>query len=125
MPPSTTRAPTAAKNASAVVDPLGCVPVCELGGVAGDDLVGAVDLFDGEHGVGTGEQAATGPAALVVVVGVALGGGRLPQDDLGALLAAADLGAVALPAAVGGPHAAGPAVGGGDHGRATGRSVPR
>ena len=42
-------------------------------------------------------------------------GGRLPQHDVGAALAAADLGAVALPSAVGGPDAGGPAVGGGDH----------
>ena len=83
-----------------LLDPLGRVTLGESLGAAGDELVGSVALLGGEHGVGAGQQPGpTRPVGAAVAVGVvvgALGGGRLPQHHLDGLLAAADLGAVAL-----------------------------
>ena len=86
------------------VDAGGGVSFGSLLVAAGDDVVGSVALFGGEHGVGAGDESRPSGGRVVGVVGlgVCVGGvGGLPEHDLGGAFAASDLGAVALPGSVG------------------------
>ena len=78
-----------------------------------EPMFGAVDLLGGEHGERAGEQR---PVHCVgSVVGLVVPVGRLPQHDVCAAFALADLGAVSLPRRVGRPPARRPSAVAGDH----------